>query len=59
MTARQQKDDVGRIRTCAPEGTSFLGLRDNHSATTPDGVLYDWLLTNDGRLTIRMKYKLC
>jgi hypothetical protein len=34
-----KKNDVGRIRTCAPEGTSFLGLRDNHSATTPDGCL--------------------
>jgi hypothetical protein len=31
----QQKDDVGRIRTYAPEGTRFLVLRDNHSATTP------------------------
>ena len=30
-----KKDDVGRIRTYAPEGTRFLVLRDNHSATTP------------------------
>jgi hypothetical protein len=35
----KQKDDVGRIRTCAPEGTRFLVLRDNHSATTPMDVL--------------------
>jgi hypothetical protein len=28
--------DVGRIRTYAPEGTRFLVLRDNHSATTPE-----------------------
>ena len=27
--------DVGLIRTDAPEGTRFLVLRDNHSATTP------------------------
>ena len=27
--------DVGQIRTDAPEGTRFLVLRDNHSATTP------------------------
>jgi hypothetical protein len=32
---RKKKDDVGRIRTYAPEGTRFLVLRDNHSATTP------------------------
>ena len=31
----EQKDDVGQIRTDAPEGTRFLVLRDNHSATTP------------------------
>ncbi|KAF1933286.1 uncharacterized protein M421DRAFT_415630 [Didymella exigua CBS 183.55] len=31
----RQKFDVGRIRTYAPEGTRFLVLRDNHSATTP------------------------
>ena len=30
-----KKDDVGQIRTDAPEGTRFLVLRDNHSATTP------------------------
>jgi hypothetical protein len=30
-----KKYDVGRIRTYAPEGTRFLVLRDNHSATTP------------------------
>ena len=28
-------DDAGQIRTDAPEGTRFLVLRDNHSATTP------------------------
>ena len=32
------KNDAGRTRTCAPEGTSFLGLRDNHSATAPEIV---------------------
>ena len=31
----KKKSDVGRIRTYAPEGTRFLVLRDNHSATTP------------------------
>src|SRR5687768_6885344 len=31
-----QKIDVGQIRTDALEGTRFLVLRDNHSATTPD-----------------------
>ena len=31
----RKKNDAGRTRTCAPEGTSFLGLRDNHSATAP------------------------
>ena len=32
---QDKKDDVGQIRTDAPEGTRFLVLRDNHSATTP------------------------
>lgn len=31
--------DVGQIRTDAPEGTRFLVLRDNHSATTPDDLI--------------------
>src|SRR5690242_2874797 len=35
LSKREQKCDVGRIRTYAPEGTRFLVLRDNHSATTP------------------------
>ena len=33
---KKQRRDVGRIRTYAPEGTRFLVLRDNHSATTPE-----------------------
>ena len=32
---RNTLDDAGLIRTDAPEGTRFLVLRDNHSATTP------------------------
>ncbi|KAF2271603.1 uncharacterized protein EI97DRAFT_264054 [Westerdykella ornata] len=32
---RTARFDVGQIRTDAPEGTRFLVLRDNHSATTP------------------------
>ncbi len=40
----RQKDDVGRIRTYAPEGTRFLVLRDNHSATTPMVVAVEQLL---------------
>ena len=35
MSEKWQKYDVGQIRTDAPEGTRFLVLRDNHSATTP------------------------
>ena len=35
-TTMSKKDDVGQIRTDAPEGTRFLVLRDNHSATTPE-----------------------
>ena len=31
------KNDVGRIRTYAPEGNRFQVCRDNHSATTPCG----------------------
>ena len=39
--------DVGQIRTDAPEGTRFLVLRDNHSATTPlYAVTADWLMVN-------------
>ena len=37
-----KKNDVGRIRTYAPEGTRFLVLRDNHSATTPE--IACWLM---------------
>jgi hypothetical protein len=37
-----KKYDVGRIRTYAPEGTRFLVLRDNHSATTPGN--HCWLV---------------
>jgi hypothetical protein len=32
---QKQKTDIGQIRTDAPEGTRFLVLRDNHSATMP------------------------
>jgi hypothetical protein len=32
---QKQKVDIGQIRTDAPEGTRFLVLRDNHSATMP------------------------
>jgi hypothetical protein len=38
---KQKEIDVGRIRTYAPEGTRFLVLRDNHSATTPEIWLVD------------------
>jgi hypothetical protein len=38
LNSRNAKIDAGRTRTCAPEGTSFLGLRDNHSATAPEIV---------------------
>lgn len=31
----KKKDDADQIRTGAPEGTRFLVLRDNHSATAP------------------------
>ncbi|KAF2013457.1 hypothetical protein BU24DRAFT_424471 [Aaosphaeria arxii CBS 175.79] len=33
--SKKKELDVGQIRTDAPEGTRFLVLRDNHSATTP------------------------
>jgi hypothetical protein len=36
-----KKIDVGQIRTDAPEGTRFLVLRDNHSATTPCRDFYE------------------
>lgn len=38
LNSGNAKNDAGRTRTCAPEGTSFLGLRDNHSATAPEIV---------------------
>ena len=41
-----KKDDVGRIRTYAPEGTRFLVLRDNHSATTPKVASWLMLVTS-------------
>jgi hypothetical protein len=39
-----KKHDIGQIRTDAPEGTRFLVLRDNHSATMPFDVGRDDLL---------------
>ena len=49
------KNDIGQIRTDAPEGTRFLVLRDNHSATMPEDRRTDWCF--DGELKNCRKYR--